>query len=165
MNHFIDELRRRNVLRVASLYATGAWVILQVLITTRQYLNIPYDLIRGNLQLSCEYFMREYRRSPKDVYINGAAISEALLAANDPRKVLSIGNKIDPLDIQYNTCAYCRQRLEMIVAAYVDLGKYRKVKKILDKIIQTSFAPYTRFTRGSDFLLSRFFVFNDGFNH
>ncbi len=38
---FITELKRRNVVKVASVYLVTAWLILQVIAVVSPYLNLP----------------------------------------------------------------------------------------------------------------------------
>lgn len=41
MNKFIDELRRRNVFRVAGVYAIAGWVLAQIATTLEESLGLP----------------------------------------------------------------------------------------------------------------------------
>ncbi len=41
MNKFIDELRRRNVFRVAGVYAVIGWVLAQISTTLEESLGLP----------------------------------------------------------------------------------------------------------------------------
>ena len=46
MNHFLAELKRRNVIRVAGLYLAGAWLLVQVAGTVLPFFNAPLALAR-----------------------------------------------------------------------------------------------------------------------
>lgn len=46
MNHFIEELKRRNVLRVAGLYLAGTWLVVQVLGTVLPFFDAPLWIAR-----------------------------------------------------------------------------------------------------------------------
>ena len=41
MQSFINELRRRNIIRVAGVYAAGSWLIIQLGIALETSLNLP----------------------------------------------------------------------------------------------------------------------------
>ena len=44
---FIDELTRRNVIRVAGLYLVGAWLLIQVANTVLPTFDVPSSALRG----------------------------------------------------------------------------------------------------------------------
>ena len=46
LNHFFSELKRRNVLKVASIYAVASWVIIQVSSTVFPEFNMPEGSVR-----------------------------------------------------------------------------------------------------------------------
>ena len=56
MKHFIQELESRNVLKVASIYAFIAWIVIQVATATFPYLHIPSQVITGIIILSVLLF-------------------------------------------------------------------------------------------------------------
>ncbi|HZR34432.1 MAG TPA: tetratricopeptide repeat protein [Nevskia sp.] len=46
MGHFISELRRRNVLRVAAFYAAAGWLLVQVATQVFPFFDIPNEVVR-----------------------------------------------------------------------------------------------------------------------
>lgn len=46
MNHFLAELKRRNVIRVAGLYLAGAWLLVQVVGTVLPFFDAPVAIAR-----------------------------------------------------------------------------------------------------------------------
>ena len=47
-NNLFSELKRRNVLRAAALYAAGAWLLVQVATQVFPFFGVPNWAVRGS---------------------------------------------------------------------------------------------------------------------
>jgi len=94
------------------------------------FLTLKADLA-GNNKLAHEFFLHEYHRAPNDIFVNTAALFNALVLVNDPDLAIEIGEKIDGGIINFNLCSYCLYRQILHSGALIDAGRYNDALEII----------------------------------
>ncbi len=84
----------------------------------------------GDLKSAFEYFYKEYRYSPKDIFNNTGMMVIARENVNNPRLVIEVLEEIDNDSLDYDACTYCRFRIHLGIMAYLQLGKERAARKL-----------------------------------
>lgn len=101
------------------------------------YLNL-YTYIRalfgGNNQLAHDYWMKEYKRFPKDLFLNTSALVHSILLKNDAKEALKISGEIHPSKMEINQCLYCQQRIVFLAFALIKKEREEEALQLLDKV-------------------------------
>lgn len=84
----------------------------------------------GDLKSAFEYFYKEYKYSPKDIFNNTGMMVIARENINNPRLVIEVLEEIDNDSLDYDACTYCRFRIHLGIMAYLDLGRKRAARKL-----------------------------------
>lgn len=85
---------------------------------------------KGDLKSAFQYFYKEYKYSPKDIFNNTGMMVIARENINHPELVIEILDEIDNDSLDYYSCTYCRFRIHLGIMAYLQLGKKRQAKKL-----------------------------------
>jgi hypothetical protein len=89
-------------------------------------------LLSFNFRAAYERYLNEYRRDPKNFYLNYSAISYAVQYVNEPEDAIRFGNEIPYEYLDYSECKYCMDRITLLASAKISLEQYDEALEMLD---------------------------------
>lgn len=104
------------------------------MLNERQQNTILYDEadIAGNNIMAYQFYQKEYEYNPEELFNNTNMALLSLEYINDPTATLEVLNYLDPNDIDFHSCSYCRLRLDLEIRALLDLGHVQKAVELID---------------------------------
>lgn len=105
-------------------------------LTPRQenYMLYHEEDLKGRRVQAFKHFLHEYAIDPKDIFVNTSGMVMALNYLNDPELVIEFHKEIDIDSLDLNTCAYCLERVMILLQAYTSTGRMDKAAEMADKL-------------------------------
>lgn len=98
----------------------------------RRMINFNRSDINGENIKAYQFFIPEYEADKEDIFQNQFMAVLALEYVNHPQKAIEVLSKIDPSEIDFFGCIYCRTRIDLMARAFIDLGMYQSAIDIFD---------------------------------
>jgi len=90
--------------------------------------------IAGHNEDTYNYFFTEYKKDPKDMFVNNSGMVLALEYKHNPRLALRFFNDIPFDSLRVEGCSYCAERLEIAMWAALDLDSMSLADILAPKI-------------------------------
>ena len=109
--------------------------------------------LKGNRSLAFEYFMKEYKKSPDEIFSYTSALVMTTEYLNDPLTTIRLSKAIDMEGLDLNTCHYCRTSMLMAMIAYRSLSDVANATKLAEQL-KLQVLRRSEFTRLTEFYIS-----------
>ncbi len=80
------------------------------------------------------YFLNEFQRDPKDLFVNTSGMVLASEYVNSPETVIEFFSKINADSLDLTQCSYCSERLSVAISAYLPLGRNREARRLVHRL-------------------------------